>query len=133
MAIKGAGGTEGGIGRFFIGLVMMIGGGYLFLNSIQVTHQFHLGYRFYSIGNFPITSGMVLIPFIFGIGMIFYNSKNYLGWILAISSIVMLMFGVIASINFRFRHMSAFELMMILVLMIGGLGLFLSSLRNLRN
>lgn len=41
----GAGGTEGGIGRFFMGLIMMVAGGYLFLNNIQVGHSFHMGTR----------------------------------------------------------------------------------------
>ena len=71
-----------------------------------------------------------MIPFMFGIGMIFYNSKNYLGWILTIGSLIMLIFGVISSINFRLRSMSAFELIVILVLLVGGIGLFLNSLRN---
>jgi hypothetical protein len=130
MAIRGAGGTEGGIGSFFLGLVMMAGGGYLFLTSIQVVHHFHFGYRLFGIGSMPITSGMVMIPFIFGIGIIFYNAKNLLGWLLALGSLVMLGFGVISSINFRMRSMSAFELIVILVLMIGGIGLFFRSLRS---
>jgi hypothetical protein len=129
--MRGAGGTHGGVGRFFIGLVMMIAGGYLFFNAIRVTHHWHLGYTFYSIGAFNITSGLVLVPLIFGIGFIFYNARNLLGWILSAGSLIMLAFGVIASIQFRFHHMSAFDLIVILVLLVGGVGLLLSSLRNL--
>ncbi|MBF0227342.1 MAG: hypothetical protein HQK76_18005 [Desulfobacterales bacterium] len=128
--MNGAGGTSGGIGRFFTGLFMMIGGGYLFLNSIQVTNYFNFGYSLYSLGTIRITAGMVLIPLIFGVSMIFYNGKTILGWILLSSSLVMLTFGVISSINFRFRSMTAFELIMILVLFFGGIGLFLSSLKE---
>ena len=131
MQIEGAGGSKGGIGRFFIGMIMMVAGGYLFLNAVQVINHFHLGYAFYSIGKMRLTSGMVLIPLIFGIGMIFYNAKNWMGWALSIASGVMFLYGIIASINFKLRTMTAFELIMILTLMIGGLGLFLSSLRNL--
>lgn len=130
MPIQGAGGTSGGVGRFFIGLVMMVAGGYLFLDAIRITHHFHMGYAIYSWGGFRLTTGMVLIPLIFGIGMIFYNSKKILGWVLSIGALVMLLFGVIASIQFRLRSMSAFELIMILVLLAGGLGLFLNSLRS---
>lgn len=129
--MRGAGGTEGGLMRFFIGLGMMIGGGYLFFNAIQVSTPFTFGYPIYHVGRFGITSGMVMVPFIFGIGMMFYNSKNLLGWILALGSLVMLMFGVITSIQFHLRSMSAFSLIMILTLMIGGIGLFLSSFRRL--
>ncbi len=126
----GAGGTEGGTGRFFIGLIMLVAGGYLFLNNIHVGHNFHLGGSLFSFRGIGITSGYVLFPFIIGIAMVFYNSKNYLGWFLAIASMVMLGFGVISSIQFTFRRMTAFELISILVLFVGGLGLFLSSLRN---
>jgi hypothetical protein len=130
--IKGAGGSEGGIGHFFIGLIMMIAGGYLFLNNIQVGTNFGGGFsmRLFSIGGVGITSGYVMFPFIFGIGMIFYNARNLLGWLLAIGSLIMLGVGVIANIRFHFVRMTAFELISILVLLIGGVGLFLRSLRN---
>jgi hypothetical protein len=42
---------------------------------------------------------------------------------------VALIFGVISSIHFRFSYMSAFDLIVILVLSVGGLGLFLRSLK----
>lgn len=130
MPVHGAGGSKGGIGRFFIGLIMMIAGGYLFLESVRVSNHFHMGFAIYSFGQMRITSGMVLIPLIFGIGIIFYNSKNFSGWFLCIGSLTMLLFGIISSISFRMRSMSAFELISILVLLIGGIGLFLSSLRS---
>lgn len=129
----GAGGTGGGGGRFFLGLIMMIAGGYLFLDSIRVSHGFHMGYHLYSFGGFHLTSGMVLIPLIFGIGIIFYNGKSIIGWLLSISSLVMMIFGVIASIRFSFRSMSSFELIMIIILFAGGAGLFLSSLKNYKD
>jgi hypothetical protein len=130
MPFSGAGGSKGGVGRFFIGLVMIVAGGYLFFDSIRVTHNFGFGRALFSYGGFDLTTGMVLVPFIFGVGIIFYNAKNWLGWLLAGASLVMLAFGIIASIRFRFQSMSAFDLMVILVLFVGGIGLFLSSLRE---
>ena len=130
MPYRGAGGTSGGEGSFFIGIIMMIAGGYLLLRGIMVRPQFGLGNTMYSIGGFPVTTGLVLVPFAFGIGMIFYNSRNWLGWLLMLGSVIALVVGVIASINFSLVGMSAFDLLMILVLLIGGVGLFLRSLRG---
>ncbi|MHA3914887.1 hypothetical protein [Halovulum sp. GXIMD14793] len=130
MAGRGAGGTDGGTGSFLLGLVMMCGGGYLLLRNIVVHPKFGFGSRVFGFGGFDVTSGMVLIPFIFGIGMIFYSAKNYIGWLLTLGSLIALVFGVIANLNIQMTSMSAFDLIVIIVLLVGGIGLFLRSLRN---
>lgn len=131
--VRGAGGTEGGTGMFLLGLAMFCGGMYLLFNAIIVTSSFGLGYPLYSFGGgWAVTSGMILIPFLFGVGMVFYNARNPLGWVLAGGALVALVFGVIASLQFSLRLMSAFDLIVILVLAVGGLGLLLRSLRPRR-
>lgn len=130
--MTGAGGTSGGIGKFLLGLVMMCGGFYLLLNGIVVSSSFGFGTRLFGIGGMGLTGGMILIPMIIGITMVFYNAKNYLGWLIAIGAFAALVFGVISSVSLNLRSMSAFELLMILTLAFGGLGLFLSSLRPSR-
>lgn len=132
--LKGAGGTPGGASSFFLGFFMMCTGFYLLLNSITVNSGFGFGTQLFGFsvrgGNYGINSGMVMIPFMFGIGMIFFNMKNMIGWLLALGSLAAMIVGVIASIQFRFTAMTAFELIVILVLAIGGLGLFLRSLKS---
>ena len=129
MAQRGAGGSDGGTGSFLIGVIMMIGDGYLLLSGIVVRPNFGIGSRVFGIGGVPITSGMVFIPFMFGVGMVFYNAKNWIGWVLAGGSLIALIFGVIANMTLQFARMSAFDLIVILVLLVGGIGLFLRSLR----
>ena len=128
--MRGAGGTNGGTGEFFIGLVMLCGGIYLLLNSISVSAPYGFGARLYRFSGFSITSGMVMIPFMFGVGIMFYDSRKWYGWFLTIGSLVALIFGTIASIHFTFNRMSAFDLIVILVLAVGGLGLVLRSFRS---
>jgi len=133
--MRGAGGTPGGAGHFLIGIIMMCGGFYLLLNSISVNSHFGFGSRLYGFSAFGsaygLTSGMVMIPFMLGIGIIFYNGRNLIGWLLFLGSLTALIFGVISSIHFVFRPMSAFDLITILILSIGGLGLFIRSLKVL--
>ena len=103
----------------------------MLFNAIRVTTDFGMGYSLYRFGGgFSISSGMILIPFMFGVGMIFYNSRNVIGWLLSVGSLAALVFGVISSIQFRMASMSAFDLIVILVLLVGGIGLFLRSLHN---
>lgn len=126
--MRGAGGTPGGTLMFPLGIIMLIGGFYLLLNSIVVRASWGLGHSLYNFGGFGVTSGMILIPFLFGVGLVFYDSRNKIGWVLAVGSLIALIFGVIASVNFSFRNMSAFDLIVILVLAFGGAGLTLRSL-----
>lgn len=128
--MQGAGGTSGGSGQFILGLVMMCGGFYMLLSSVIVSSTFGLGSRLFGIGGVGITGGIILVPLLLGIGMIFYNARNYLGWLVAVASFFAMVFGVISSVSLDLRTMSAFHLITILVLAFGGLGLFLGSLRG---
>ena len=71
--MKGAGGTSGGIGQFLVGVLMMCGGFYLLLNAISVNASFGMHSHLYSASffgsAFGVTSGMIMIPMIFGIVM----------------------------------------------------------------
>lgn len=128
--MRGAGGSQGGEFQFLIGIVMMIAGFYLLFNGITIDTRFGMGMRLYGIGGVGITSGILMIPLIAGIVFIFYNVRNYLGWILSLGSLVALIVGVLANARFSLRGMSSFDLIVILVLAFGGLGLFLRSLKS---
>ncbi|GAB2511600.1 hypothetical protein [Lysobacter humi (ex Lee et al. 2017)] len=130
--MRGAGGTEGGIGQFLVGAAMLVGGMYLLLDAIAVNTSFAWGARLFGVGGTGITGGMLLIPFVFGVGLIFFDARSLPGWLLALGSILALVFGVLASVSFSLRGMSAFDLLVILVLAVGGLGLLLRSLRPAR-
>lgn len=134
MKMQGAGGTPGGIGSFLIGFLMMCTGFYLLMQSIIVTRSFGLGMGLFHFGFFggsvTVTSGMILIPLIFGIGIIFYNYRSVIGWALAIGSLAALVAGVLMNLRLTIRTMTLFDLLTILVLFIGGIGLFLRSLRS---
>lgn len=128
--MQGAGGTSGGSGQFLLGLIMMCSGFYLLLSSVIVSSSFGFGSRLFGIGGFGVTGGIILVPLVIGIGMIFYNARSVLGWLIAIAAFFAMVFGVIASVSLDLRSMSAFYLITVLVLAFGGLGLFLGSLRS---
>ena len=128
--MRGAGGTDGGAITYLVGLAMMVAGGYLLLNNIIVAPpRLGFGRALYQFGGFPITSGMVFIPFMIGVAMIFYKGRSWLGWLLAAGSVLALVVGVVSSTQLIFNRLSAFDLIVIFVLLAGGLGLFLRSLR----
>lgn len=128
--MNGAGGTSGGSGQFFLGLVMMCGGFYLLLENVVVNSSFGMGAQLFGIHGYGVTGGMILVPLVIGVAMIFYNARNYLGWLVTLGSFAALVFGVISSVSMNLRTMSAFQLLCILTLAFGGVGLFLGSLRS---
>jgi hypothetical protein len=131
LSSRGAGGTPGGSTSFVIGLTMACAGLYLLLDNIIVSNGFSLGYPLYHLGgSWSITSGGLLIPFMFGVGWIFYNARAPWGWILAGGALAAIIFGVIMSLNISIRTMSLLNLIIILVLLVGGLGIFARSLRK---
>ena len=123
--LEGAGGTSGGIYTFLIGLAMTIGGGYLFMNHVRVGQSF-----WYLFGR--NTQGLVLIPLIAGIAFLFFNSKSITGWILTGAGALMIFLGVIVNLRFYFPRTSLFNLITMLVLLVGGLGLVLRSLKTVK-
>lgn len=137
MKVKGAGGTKGGIPSFFVGLGMMGIGFYLLLSKIILTSTFGMGHRLYhsrsvfgTSMDFSLTTGMILVPLIIGIGWIFYNSKSIWAWTLSGISLAAMIFGVITSLQLKMMPMNSFDFIMISILAFGGLGLFLRSLKD---
>ena len=73
--------------------------------------------------------GLSLIPFIIGIAFLFFNGRSVVGWLLTIAGLVIIIGGILVSLDIHFRATSLFNTLMMLVLLFGGLGLILRSLR----
>jgi uncharacterized protein len=121
-SFRGAGGTPGGLGEFFIGLVMAVAGGYLILNQVIVTSGF---WAFWGYNAF----GLTLVPLLGGIGWLFFDGRSTFGWLLVVLGATIILVGIIANLNIYFRPTSLFNTLIMLVLLIGGLGLVARALR----
>ena len=120
---RGAGGTPGGIGQFVIGLLMAVVGAYLLLNQVQVSTSF---WNFGPYGSF----GLTLLPLLVGVGFLFYDGRSAIGWLLTALGIALILAGVLMHMDIYFRPTSLFNTLVMLVLMFGGLGLIVRSLRG---
>ena len=117
------GGTRGGLGVFLFGLVLTIAGGYLIMNQVQVTSGYWQWFG-------PNTFGLTLIPLIIGIGLLFFNGKSAIGWLLAVGGALIIFVGILASLNIHFQQTSLFNTVLMLVLFVAGLGLIARSLKE---
>jgi hypothetical protein len=122
-AKRGAGGTPGGVGQFFVGLTMAVVGGYLLLNQVQVTTSF---WSFGRYGGF----GLTLLPLLAGIAFLFYDGKSIIGWLLTGLGTAIILAGILTHLDIYFRPTTLFNTILMLGLMFGGLGLIARSLRG---
>ena len=113
---RGAGGTPGGIVEFFIGLGMSVAGAYLLTNQVTVTSSFWSMWGFNAFG-------LSLVPLIFGIGILFFNGKSIVGWLLLFAGVVIIFAGIITNLQIYFQPTSLFNTIVMLILLAGGIGL----------
>ncbi|HJZ12219.1 MAG TPA: hypothetical protein VJ521_08715 [Acidobacteriota bacterium] len=121
---KGAGGTPGGVKIFIVGLIMATIGAFLIMNQVTV----HSGFWSFFGGR---TFGVTLLPFLFGVGFLFYNGKSIPGWILTVGGLLIIIVGVIANLQIYFLPTSLFNTLVMLVLFVGGIALIFRSLQAL--
>ena len=119
---RGAGGTPGGVGTFFVGLIMSAAGAYLLLNQVQVTTSF---WRFGAYGGF----GLTLIPLLVGVAFLFYDGKSVVGWLLTVVGAAIILAGVLMNMDIYFKPTTLYNTLMMLGLFFGGLGVIARSLR----
>ncbi len=121
----GPGGTSGGSSSFLIGLVMVIAGGYLFLDNVKVTSHFGNLY-----GGGYGTFGLSLIPIFAGIAILFFDGKSNWGRLLTGGGLIIIFAGVISRLTIYFADISLFDVLLILTLIAGGIGFIARSLKE---
>ena len=119
--LSDVGGTPGGLGHFLMGFVMACVGGYLLCNQVTVTGSY---WNLYGSNSFGIT----LLPMLFGIGLLFWNGRSAIGWLLTVAGALFIVAGVIANLHIYFQPTSLFHTIVMLVLLVGGVGMIARSL-----
>jgi hypothetical protein len=120
--MKGAGGTKGGIGLFVGGAAMVVVGGYLLLTRVSVISS---AWQFYGYSAF----GLSLFPLLIGIGILFYDGRSIVGWLLTGAGALIIVAGIVANLHIYFQPTSLFDTLMMLGLLAGGIGFVARSLK----
>jgi len=120
--MRGAGGTQGGVGQFFLGLMMAVGGAYLLTTQVSVSSGFWAWFG-------PHTFGLTLVPLVVGIGLLFFDGGSRPGWLLTAAGAVIILLGILMNLRIYFEPTSLFNTLLMLALLAGGLGLVARSLK----
>jgi hypothetical protein len=128
---EGAGGTPGGVGEFFIGVMVAAVGFYLLFSQVQVHSSY---WNFFGFGGgYGRSFGISLIPLLLGIGILFVNAKSVPGWFLSVGGLLFILAGILMNLDIRFRSTSLMNTLIMLVMIAAGLGLIVKSLRPHRS
>jgi len=119
---RGAGGTEGGVGMFIFGVGLAAAGAYLLTTRVMVTTG---GWRLWGYNSF----GLSLIPFLIGLGLLFYNGRSIAGKLLTFLGVVIIFAGIISNLNIYFQSTSLFETLLMLGMMAAGIGLIARAIK----
>lgn len=127
--MKGPGGTEGGLGKFTIGLALAAVGVYLFFDSVRVSSG-HYGWISGMMhrgrgGMWETTSmGIVFVPLVIGVIALFYDARMKWAWWLTYLGIAVLAVEITSRVRFIIESKLTHFLFM-LVLFAAGVGLML--------
>ena len=90
--MKGAGGTDGGIGSFWIGVLMFIGGIWMLLDAVIVYTQ-----RTGWLSRYTWDSALpVFAPLGLGLLLLFFDYRSKIGWIVSALGLGLVLLEVVS-------------------------------------
>lgn len=117
--------------EFFIGFLLLGGGVYWVLNSFEVSSGF--GYGYYSFFGLRITGGVMLIPLLVGIGLLFFLDKKVIGGFVAALGLLVILISLLSSLTFHARYNSLYVYVLMFGMIAAGAGLLIKSLFKKRD
>ncbi len=112
---------KGSISAILIGLILVGIGVFMVFNNTTISTGFSLfGYR----PNF----GLVLLPLLAGVIMLFFNTKSIIGWILIVLGLVIIILGILMGLRLYFHRVSLFEGLIMFGCIAAGIGCTLRGL-----
>lgn len=96
-----------GLLEFFVGLLMLGGGLFWIFQSVRVTTAW--GGYFLRIGGIGMPNGMIIIPLLIGIAMLFVMKRKIFGWIVISIGVLSILIAIMNSVSFHFVSQSLFS------------------------
>ncbi len=111
---------------FVLGFLLFGGGIFWALNSFTVTSTWGSGY--WGIFGMRLPSGVVLIPLLIGIGLLFFMKKKAVGAMICALGLLIILISFITSIQFHAVRASLYVYILMFGMIAAGAGLLLRAL-----
>jgi len=108
---------------FFAGLLMFAGGVFMILQNIIVRTSW--GTSFYRIGTWAVPNGLIMLPVLIGIVMLFVMDKKIFGWIVFGLGILFILLTVIMSVHISWKTSNGYMFLIMFGLAAAGGGMLM--------
>lgn len=112
--------------QFFVGLLMLAAGLYMIFQHIEIRNSMRSGFIYF--GNFGMPNGLIFLPILIGIVMLFLMEKKVYGWIVIAVGIVIVLAAVLLNTQMTWRGTNAFNYIIMFGLTAAGGALTLKEL-----
>lgn len=109
--------------EFYIGLLLIISGLFFLLSKAVV----HSGFYGFSIGGLNVSTGLVVIPLMFGVVWLVNNPKSFWARLVTIAGSIFIVASIIMNIRITFTTSSFFDYLIMMLLIAGGIGLIIKA------
>lgn len=92
--------------QFFIGLIMLGAGVFLIFQNLEVRSSWGIGLM--HIGTLSVPNGLVFLPILIGIAMLFLMDRKVFGWIVLALGIAIVLAAVLMSTSIRWKTTNAY-------------------------
>lgn len=120
---------RGNILTFFGGIIVFLIGVYMIFQNTVISTGFTLTRMLGFTPNF----GLILLPLLIGIIVLFFNENSILGWFLIIVGILIILMGILMGLTIRFMPVSLFEGIIMFGMTAAGIGIALKGLFGKNN
>lgn len=111
---------------FFAGLLMFAGGVFMILQNVIVRTSW--GTSFYHIGGWNVPNGLIMLPVLIGIVMLFVMDRKIFGWIVFGLGILFILLTVIMSVSISWKTSNAYVFLLMFGLAAAGGGMLMKVL-----
>lgn len=109
---------------FLVGLGLLCGGLFLVLQNTVLTTKFSL----IDLLGFNPPFGLVILPVLIGIGVLFFNSRSLMGWVMTALGTLIILLGILMGLTIFFRPVTLFQGILMFGLIAAGLGMLAKAL-----
>lgn len=104
--------------QFFFGLLMLSAGLFMIFQNLDVRSTWGTG--FLHVGGYSLPNGLIFLPLLIGIVMLFLMDRKVFGWIFIAVGIIIVITAVIMSVNIRWRTTNAYIFIVMFGLALAG-------------